>query len=51
MRYYLTQEQFERLREIGNNLEDGETIDEYDKLIEAIGNQRLLDDGPAGVPA
>ena len=43
MNYYITQEQYERLREIGNSLEFVEAIEEHQKLIEQIGHQRVSD--------
>jgi hypothetical protein len=43
MNYYITQEQYEQLKEMGNNLEDIETIEDFHKLIEQVGNQRASD--------
>lgn len=41
MNYFVTQEQYEQLKKMGNNLEDVETIEEYEKLLEEIGNQPM----------
>jgi hypothetical protein len=43
MNYYLTQEQYEQLRECRNSLEFEETIEAFDKLLDQIGNQKVND--------
>jgi hypothetical protein len=41
MNYYLTQEQYEQLKEMGNSIEFLETLHAFDELITQIGNQPI----------
>jgi hypothetical protein len=41
--YYLTKEQYEQLREIYNAMESLESLEEYGKLLDQIGNQKASD--------
>ena len=43
MTYYLTQEQYEQLREMYNAMESLEALEEYGKLLDQIGNQKASD--------
>lgn len=41
MNYYVTQEQYEQLREMYNAIESLESLEKYGKLIDQIGNQNI----------
>jgi type II secretory pathway component PulF len=44
MNYYLTQEQYEQLREMADSLlTDVETGEDFAKLLDQIGNQKVSD--------
>ena len=43
MNYYLTQEQYEQLREIYNAIESLEELEKYGALLDQIGNQKASD--------